>query len=311
MRVLVTGATGYVGGRLVPRLVDRGHEVSCLVRDADAVPSAWRERVRITTGSVDDDQAVFRAAAGAEVAVYLVHGLSGPSSRLARREVATATAFRDGAELAGVDGVVYLGGLVDQEALASTSEHLYARQQTGETLRDGPIPVLELRAGIVLGAASASFELLRLAASQPVQMWAPWSGSRCQPIAEPDVLGLLVAAVERGTDRDLVLDVGGPDVLAYGDLVALVRAEMGRPPARRLRVPWLPPEIAALAVSARFGLDPEITRALLGSAYVDAVVRDGAAAEEWFPGLATTPAVIAVRQALAGRIVGGGPMSGG
>jgi uncharacterized protein YbjT (DUF2867 family) len=311
MRVLVTGATGYVGSRLVPRLLDRGHQVSCLVRDPAAVPATWRERVRVVTGSADDDQAVFRAAADAEVAVYLVHGLSGASKGLARREAATALAFRDGAELAGVGGIVYLGGLVDQEALATTSEHLYARQQTGETLRDGPIPVLELRAGIVLGAASASFELLRLAAVQPVQVWAPWSGSRCQPIAERDVLAVLVAAIEERAEHDLVLDVGGPDVLAYGDLVALVRAELGRPPAPRLRVPWLPPEAAALASAATFGLDPEVTLSLLASAHVDAVVRDDAAAERWFPGLVTTPAAIAVRQALAERIVGGRSSPGG
>jgi uncharacterized protein YbjT (DUF2867 family) len=304
MRVLVTGGTGYVGGRLVPRLLDRGHEVSCLVRDPGRLPPAWRERVRVATGSADDDQAVLRAAADADVAVYLVHGLFGSTRRLAQRESATAAAFRDGAELAGVRRIVYLGGLVDEEGLASTSEHLYARQQAGAALRDGPIPVTELRAGIVLGAASASFELLRMAAAQPVQLRPPWSGSRCQPIAEHDMLALLVAAIEDGVDHDEILDVGGPDVFAYGDLVALVREELGRRRAPRLRLWWLPPEAVALAAAARAGVDPALTLSLLGSARVDAVVRDHAAAERRFPGLTATPAAVAVRQALAERAAG-------
>jgi uncharacterized protein YbjT (DUF2867 family) len=305
MRVLVTGATGYVGGRLVPRLLEQGHEISCLVRDPRRLPTDWRDRVDVSTGSVDDEQAVLRAAGGADVAVFLVHGLTGAAGNLVRREVAAAAAFRDGVELAGVRRIVYLGGLVEEEALATTSTHLYARQQTGVTLRDGPVPVLELRAGIVLGASSASFELLRLAALQPVQLWARWSRSRCQPIAERDLLAVLEAAIGEQPDRDEILDVGGPDVLSYGDLVALVRTELGRRAATRLRVPWLPPEAAALAAAARFGLDPAVTSSLLSSAHVDTVVRDEAAAERRFPTLVATPAAIAVRQALAERAVSG------
>jgi uncharacterized protein YbjT (DUF2867 family) len=305
MRVLVTGATGYLGARLVPRLLARGHEVTCLVRDPAALRAPWREHVSVVQGTAEDAQATLRAADGARVAVYLVHGLAGPLRGLAGREATTAAAFRDGAQLAGVGRIVYLGGLVEEEALASTSEHLYARQQTGVALREGPVPVTELRAGIVLGAASASFELLRLAALQPVQLWARWSGSRCQPIAERDVLALLVAAAEEETEHDDVLDVGGPDVLAYGELVAMVRAELGRRHARRLRVPWLPPEAVALLARKRSGIDPALLLALLSSARVDAVVRDDRAGETRFPGLTGTPAVVAIRQALVERAAGG------
>jgi uncharacterized protein YbjT (DUF2867 family) len=296
--VLVTGATGFVGGRLVPRLLGAGHRVRCLVRDPDRLTAAWREEVTVVGGRAEDAQAVWRAADGCDAAYYLVHGMEGRVHGLLERERATAAAFREGVTEAGARRVVYLGGLVDEDRLSTTTEHLYARQQVGVELRAGSVPVTELRAGIVLGAGSASFGLLAAAARVPVQVGAPWTASRTQPIAVDDLLPLLVAVLEDPRAAWQVLDVGGPDVLTYGELVALVRAGLGRRPAPTLTVPYLPPEVTAASAAAMARLDPGLTLPLLQSATVDAVVRDARAAA-WYPDLQTTSAREAIRRALA------------
>jgi uncharacterized protein YbjT (DUF2867 family) len=295
--VLVTGATGFVGGRLVPRLLADGHRVRCLVRDPARLAAPWRDEVEVVQGRAEDAQAVWRAADGSDAAYYLVHGMQGRVGGLLNRERATAAAFRDGIQEAGVGRIVYLGGLVDDAALATTSDHLYARQQVGEELRAGTVPVTELRAGIVLGEGSASFALLVAASRLPVQVAPPWARSRTQPIGIDDLLALLVAVLTDEHALGRTFEVGGPDVLSYGELVALVREELGRRPAWRVAVPYLPPEATAASAAALAGLDPGLTLPLLQSATVDAVVRDDAAATR-YPTLAGTPARDAVRRAL-------------
>ena len=297
MRVMVTGASGFVGGALVPRLLDEGHHVRCLVRDPDRLVAPWRDRVQIVAGHVEDDQAVFRAADGCALAYYLVHQIEGAIGDLVERERIAAASFRDAVELAGVRRIVYLGGLVDEAQLSRTSIHLYARQQAGEELRAGRVPVTELRAGIVIGAGSASFQLLRAAARTPVYVWAPWSGSMTQPIALPDLLALLRVVADDPRAAGEVLDIGGPDVLSYGQLVATVRAELGFRPARVVRVPYLPPEATAGAAALAAGVDTTLTLGLLQSARVDAVVRDGLA-RILYPRLAATRVHEAVRDAV-------------
>jgi uncharacterized protein YbjT (DUF2867 family) len=296
--LLVTGATGYVGGRLVPRLLEEGHRVRCLVRDTSRLDAPWRDRVQVVTGSVEDEGAVLRAADGADAAYFLVHGMEDRVSGLLEREVLGAASFRDGVEAGGVRRIVYLGGLVDEADLARTSPHLYARQQVGQTLRDGPVPVTELRAGIVIGAGSSSFDLLRTAASTPVTVEAPMTRSVTQPIAERDLLDLLVAVVDDPRAAWQILDVGGPDVCSYGDLVARVRGARGGRPAARIPVPYLPPEIAATGAAVLSRLDPALVLPLLRSAEEDAVVRD-THARDLYPDLATTPLDDAIAEALA------------
>ncbi len=277
MQLLVTGATGFVGGALVPRLLTAGHGVTCLVRDPDQLAAPWRDRVRVVQGRVEDAQAVLRAADGADAGYYLVHGMSGSTRDLVGRERQAAAAFRDGADLAGLRRVVYLGGLVDEDRLHTTSMHLYARQQAGVELRQGPVPVTELRAGIVLGAGSASFALLLAAARLPVQVEAPWSASLTQPIALGDLLDLLTLVVDEPLAAGQVLDVGGPDVVTYAELVRRTRAVVGGRMSLRLRVPYLPPEAVALAAAAVAGVPPALALGLLPSARHDAIVRDGGA----------------------------------
>ncbi|MEX0836348.1 MAG: NmrA family NAD(P)-binding protein [Nitriliruptor sp.] len=297
--LLVTGATGYVGGRLVPRLLAEGHTVRCLVRDPRRLTAPWRAQVQVITGAVEDEGAVLRAADGADAAYYLVHAMEHRVSGLLGREVRAAASFREGAVAGGVRRIVYLGGLVDEADLARTSAHLYARQQAGQTLRDGPVPVTELRAGIVIGAGSSSFALLRTAASTPVTISAPLTRSSTQPLAEADLLDLLVAVVDDPRAAWQVLDVGGPDVLSYGELVARVRAAMGSRPAVTLpHVPYLPPELAATGAAILSRLDPTLVLPLLRSAEEDAVVRD-AHARDLYPDLAHTSLDDAIAAALA------------
>jgi uncharacterized protein YbjT (DUF2867 family) len=297
VEVLVTGATGYVGGQLVPRLLEEGHTVRCFVRDRRGLTEPWRDDVQVVTGTVEDEGAVLRAADGADAAYYLVHGLEHRVSGLLERETRAAASFRDGVEAGGVRRVVYLGGLIDEEDVARTSPHLYARQQAGQTLRAGPVPVTELRAGIVLGAGSSSFQLLRTAAATPLMVRAPMTRSATQPIAEADLLDLLVAVLDDPRARWRILDVGGPDVLSYGELIARVRAATGAAPAASIPVPYLPPEIAATGAVILSRLDPTLVLPLLRSAEEDAVVRDPAA-RALYPGLATTSVDVAIERAL-------------
>lgn len=298
MDLLVTGATGYVGGALVPRLLEEGHTVRCLVRDADRLTTPWRDRVEIVTGSVVDEGAVLRAADGVDAAYYLVHGMEHRVSGLLEREVRAAASFRDGVEAGGTRRIVYLGGLVDEDDLVRTSPHLFARQQAGQTLRDGRVPVTELRAGIVIGAGSSSFALLRTAASTPLTIDAPMTRSVTQPLAEADLLDLLVRVVDDPRAAWQTLDVGGPEVLTYGELVARVRAAGGAKPARAIPIPYLPPEIAATGAALVSHLDPTLVLPLLRSAEEDAIVRDERA-RELYPDLARTPLDEAIATALA------------
>ena len=301
MDVLVTGATGFIGGALVPRLLTAGHHVRCLVRDRDRLSAPWRSDVEVVEGRVESEQAVLRAADGVDVATYLVHGMGSSARDLVVRERRAAAAFRDGVELAGVGHVVYLGGLVDEARLSRTSTHLYARQQAGVELRQGPVPVTELRAGIVLGAGSASFDLLVAAARAPVALSAPWSDSLTQPIALEDLLELLLAVVAQPPTRSHVLDVGGPEVVTYAELVQRTRAVLGTGRGLPLRVPYLPPEAVALSVASLAGVAPSLALGLLPSAAHDAVVRDHRLAEA-YPWAARTPLDTALAAALGSRV---------
>lgn len=298
MDLLVTGATGFVGAALVPALLADGHHVRCLVREPDRLIAPWRDRVEVVQGRAEDRQAVWRAGDGCDAAYYLVHGMEKRLRGLVERERETAAAFAGGAELAGMRRIVYLGGLIDEDRLAFVSDHLYARHQAGVELRAGEVPVTELRAGIVIGAGSASFDLLNAAAAAPVAVEAPWTASLVQPIARDDLLAVMRATLTDPRAADRVLDLGGPDVLSYAELVGLVREVRGAPEPRRLRPSYLPAEATALAVAAVAGVDPMLALGLLQSVAEDTIVRDDLA-QQWYGHLMTTSARDAVRLALA------------
>lgn len=288
MQVLVTGASGFVGGALVPRLLAVGHQLTCLVRDPARLRAPWLDDVRLVQGRIEDQQAVLRAADGAAAAYFLVHGMGGSTRDLVQRERRAAAAFRDGVDLAGVRRVVYLGGLVDEARLTTTSAHLYARQQAGVELREGTVPVTELRAGPVLGPGSASLALLLAAARLPVQIEAPWSASRTQPIGLDDLLELLVLVLDDPWAIGRVLEIGGPEVLTYAGLVRRTRQLLGVEELLRVRVPYLPPEVVVTAAAAAAGIAPALALGLLPSAREDAIVRDGDRCRQRYPWTAQT-----------------------
>ncbi len=217
MRCLVTGATGYIGGRLVPRLLDGGFDVRCVVREPAKLRDVpWRDDVDIKRGDVTAPPDVARALDGVDVAYYLVHSLSAGGFEETDRWAAQA--FADAARAAGVRQIVYLGGLEPTDE--QVSPHLRSRREVGQILAGSGVDTIVLRAAIILGSGSASFEMLRYLTDRlPVMVTPRWVRNRVQPIAVRDVLRHLVAAASAGPDAAGWWDIGGPDVLTYGELM--------------------------------------------------------------------------------------------
>jgi cation-transporting P-type ATPase I len=297
-RVLVAGATGCVGGALVPRLLDAGHEVVCLVRDPSALRASWRDRVTVVQGAVEDEEAVRQAARGCTAAYYLVHALEGGIGALVERERAMASAFADGLDLAGVGRVIHVAGLVDDDTLASASDLAFARQQAGAALRAGPVPVTEVRTGPVLAPGSATFELLHAVARSPLDLTAPFAGSRIQPVARRDLVDVLVASLADARLEGRTIEVGGPDVVTYRELVDEMRGQLRRRRARPLVPARLPAESLAVVIARAARLDVSVAAALLQAARDDSVVQDPAAVAP-IASTPPTPITAAVADALA------------
>ena len=274
MRVLVTGATGYIGGRLVPALLERGHEVVCAARTpAKLDERVWRQQVEVARVDVLDRATLDDAVAGIDVVYHLVHSMDGEDG-FAERDRRAAANVRDAAAAAGAQRIVYLGGLgrEDDEAL---SDHLRSRQEVGRILASGPVPVTELRAAIIIGSGSASFEMLRhLVEVLPVMTTPRWVSTRCQPVAVRDVLTALCDVIEHDRAAGQVYEIGGPDVLTYAELMQTYAEVAGLRRRVILPVPVLTPRLSSLWIGLVTPLPTGLARPLVDSLVNEVVVTD-------------------------------------
>ncbi len=270
MQILVVGASGYIGGRLVPLLQSRGHELVLMSRDARPLADRY-PGTTVVAADLLDAATLPPALDGIEVAYYLAHSMGGGERGFAERDIQAARNFALAAGRAGVTRIVYLGGLGDDDA--DLSHHLSSRHETGAELAAHGVPVTEFRAAVIIGSGSASFEILRhLTERLPIMITPRWVGTRCQPIGVRDVLDYLAGALEHPEVTGIV-EIGGPDVLSYGDMMRAYAAQRG---LRRLMipVPVLTPRLSSYWVNLVSPVPATIARPLIEGLRNEVVVRE-------------------------------------
>lgn len=275
-RVAVTGATGYIGTRLVPRLADAGYAVRCLVRSPRKLDDRpWRRRAGIEVLRTDLDEADTLASqlAGCDAAYYLVHSMEAAGADYAARDRRLAETFRDAAARAGVQRIVYLGGLGQPDERLSA--HLQSRRDVEHVLTEGPVPVTAFRAAMIIGSGSASFEILRyLAERLPVLLTPRWVRTESQPIAVRDVLFYLVQCLAVPETAGRVLEIGGADVATYERLLQVMAEERKLPRRVIVPVPVLTPFLSSLWIHLVTPVSARLARPLAEGLRNRVVVED-------------------------------------
>ncbi|MFE4815044.1 SDR family oxidoreductase [Streptomyces sp. NPDC056704] len=275
-RCLVTGATGYIGGRLVPELLEAGHRVRCLARSpAKLRDYPWSDDAEVVRGDVTDAGSVAEALRGIDVAYYLVHAL-GTGRDFEETDRKAARIFGEQARAAGVSRIVYLGGLtpegVPEERL---SPHLRSRAEVGRILLESGVPTTVLRAAVIIGSGSASFEMLRyLTERLPVMVTPRWVRTRIQPIGVRDVLRTLVGSARMPAEVNRAFDIGGPEVLTYLEMMQRYAAVAGLPRRLILPVPVLTPGLSSHWVGLVTPVPASIARPLTESLRHEVVCRE-------------------------------------
>jgi len=269
--VLVTGASGFVGRRLTPVLKALGMTVRCLPRDASRAARQWPSRTWIQ-GDVSRADDLERVLAGCQAAYYLVHGLAEHSSALVQRERAMAETFALAAERAGLQRVVYLGATAPQE---SPSDHLRSRLEAGRVLRSGRVPALELRAGMIVGYGSASWQIVRdLAARLPAMVLPRWLQTRSQPVAIDDVIVALASGLRVPLTVSQSFDLPGPQIMTYRETLVRTAALLGHTRLVAVDVPVLSPMLSSQWIRLVTRADWSVARELVEGLTHDLLARD-------------------------------------
>jgi uncharacterized protein YbjT (DUF2867 family) len=296
--ILVTGATGYVGGRLVPRLLEAGYRVRVLVRDPARLDGRpWLEQVEVVTGDALTEGTLNEALKDVSIAYYLIHGKQGGRDN-AERDLTVARNFAWAAEQIGVERIIYLGELVDPTS--DLSPYLRSRHETGYILRYGGVPVTEFRAGMIVGSGSVLFEMVRyLGEREPVLFCPAWFFSQAQPIAIRDVLSYLIDALETPESIGRLIEIGGPTRLTYAEMLLEYAKERG---LKRylVRLPVNTPRLSAYWVHMVTPLHWRLVLPLIEGLRARLIVRDEAA-RRLFPQIKPIDFRTAVHLAL-GRI---------
>jgi len=275
-RIAIAGATGYIGGRLAPRLLEAGYAVRCLVRSARKLEGRdWVVDPRVDVRSVDlaDGTALARELEGCDVAYYLVHSMMSADGEYAERDQQLAHSFATAAKKSGVGRIIYLGGL--GETGSNLSQHLSSRRNVETALSSTGVPLTVLRAAMIIGSGSASFEILRyLVQRLPVMITPKWVSTRCQPIAVENVLNYLTGALSVAETAGQVFDIGGSEVLPYRQIMQITAEELGLGKRWIIPVPVLTPWLSSLWIHLVTPLSHKIARPLAEGLKNEVVCRE-------------------------------------
>jgi uncharacterized protein YbjT (DUF2867 family) len=298
LRCLVTGVTGYIGGRLVPELLNKGYRVRVLSRDTDRLQGrSWIDDVEVVEADVLQPETLPAALKDIDVAYYLIHSMSGKSSsEFHDRDIQAARNFGDIAKQQNVDRILYLGGLGDPDD--QLSEHLASRQKTGSILRESGVSVTEFRAAIVVGSGSKSFEMVRyLTERVPLMICPSWVYSKVQPIAIRNVLQYLVSAIEKPQTRDEIIEIGGSSIITYADMMKIY-AEVNELKRILVPVPVLSPTLSSHWVHWMTPIPASLARPLIEGLKNDVIVQSDKA-QKLFPEISPLSYKRAVELAIA------------
>ena len=269
--ILVTGATGYIASRLIPRLLDLGYNVRALARDPRRLAArSWFKEIEVVQADVTTPSTLTHALEGVDTAYYLIHNMSRGHGYTAL-ELDAARNFAHAAEQAGVKHIIYLGGLADPEQ--HIAPHMRSRIETGKVLREGKVPVTEFRAGVIAGSGSISFEMIRFMTELfPIVPGPSWMKNKTQPIAIQNIIDYLVAALENKSGQGHVFEIGGPDIITYKD--SMLRYARIRGLSRRMVLfPGIPVWFMAFGVNLIPPVPYPIAHALIGGLSADSVVK--------------------------------------
>jgi uncharacterized protein YbjT (DUF2867 family) len=269
--ILVTGGTGYIASRLIPRLLDSGYRVRALARDPRRLAArSWFNKIDIVQAEVRTPSTLAHAFDGVDTAYYFIHNMS-YGHGYTRLELEAARNFAKAAEQAGVQHIIYLGGLADPDA--RIAPHMRSRIETGNVLREGKVPVTEFRAGVIAGSGSISFEMIRFMTELfPIIPGPLWMKNKSQPIAIQNIIDYLSAALNNKSGQGQVFEIGGPEIFTYKDLM-LRYAHIRKLKRRMLLLPGLPVWFMAFGVDLMTPVPYPIAHALIDGLSADSIVK--------------------------------------